>query len=81
MLKITIIITEDSNTIITYQNDKTVYPICNIDNKGFHISKSTSVVLITLIAITLCQCGRTLKYQLNKQRLAFNSVFKLSDDK
>lgn len=81
MAKITIELTENSNTIVTYDNGKTVYPICNVDDKGFHINNATNTDLLTLIAMTIRHCGQSLEYQLSKQRLAFNSVFKLSDNK
>lgn len=67
MPKVIIELTEDNKTVVTYDNDSIVYPICNIDENNFHISDVTDNVILTLISNLIYQCGTSLKYQLIKQ--------------
>lgn len=68
MAKITIEITNDNKTIVTYDNGSIVYPICDIDENNFHISKKkTDIIILKLISQVINQCGKSLEYQLNKQ--------------
>ena len=67
MPKVIIELTEDNKTVVTYDNDSIVYPICDIDENNFHISEVTDSIILTLIANFIHQCGTSLKYQLIKQ--------------
>ena len=67
MPKVIIELTEDNKTVVTYDTDIIVYPICDIDENNFHISEVTDNTILTLIANLVHQCGTSLKYQLIKQ--------------
>ena len=67
MAKITIEITNDNKTIVTYDNGSIVYPICDIDENNFHISEVTDVTTLKLISQCINHCGKSLAYQLIKQ--------------
>ena len=67
MAKIIIELTKDNKTIVTYDNGSIVYPICDIDENNFHISKETDALILKLISQVINQCGNSLEYQLIKQ--------------
>lgn len=67
MTKIIIELDKNNKTIVTYDNGSIVYPICDIDENNFHISKETDVIILKLISQVINQCGNSLAYQLNKQ--------------
>ena len=81
MAKITIELTKDNKTIVTYDNGSIVYPICNIDKSNFHISGVTDNTILTLIANLVHQCGTSLKYQLIKQGFVNKPLNKFTDGK
>ena len=67
MPKITIELTEDTKTVVTYDNGNVIYPICDIDRDNFHISEETNVLILSLVADVIHNCGMRLNYQLIKQ--------------
>lgn len=67
MPKVIIELTKDNKTVVTYDNDSIVYPICDIDENNFHISEVTDNTILTLISNLIYQCGKSLEYQLIKQ--------------
>ena len=81
MAKITIEITKDNKTVVTYDNGSIVYPICDIDENNFHISEVTDNAILTLIANLVHQCGTSLKYQLIKQGFVNKPLNKPTDKK
>ena len=81
MAKITIETTKDSNLIVTYENGSIVYPICDIAENNFHISKETNITIISLITETIIECGKSLEYQLIKQGFVNKPLNKPSDSK
>ena len=81
MPKIIIELTKDNKTVVTYDNDSIIYPICDIDENNFHISEVTDNVILALISDVIYQCGKSLKYQLNKQGFINNPLNKPTDSK
>lgn len=81
MAKITIELTKDNKTIVTYDNGSIVYPICDIDKSNFHISEETDIVILSLIADTIHQCGMSLEYQLSKQGFVYKTLNKPDNGK
>ena len=81
MAKITIELTEDNKTVVTYDNGSIVHPICDIDTNSFHISEETDVIILSLIADTIHQCGISLNYQLIKQGFVNKPLNKPADGK
>lgn len=81
MAKITIEITNDNKTIVTYDNGSIVYPICDIDENNFYISKETDIIILKLISQVINQCGKSLEYQLNKQVFVNKPLNKPADRK
>lgn len=81
MVKITIELTKDNKTIVTYDNGSILYPICDIDENNFHISEVTDNVILKLISQVINQCGTSLNYQLIKQGFVNKPLNKPSDDK
>ena len=81
MAKITIETKKDNKITVTYDNGSIVYPICDIDENNFNISKETNVIILKLISEVINECGKSLEYQLNKQRFANNPLNKPSDGK
>jgi hypothetical protein len=67
MAKITIELTEDNKTVVTYDNGSIVYPICDIDKSNFHISEETNVLILSLVADVIHNCGMSINNQLIKQ--------------
>lgn len=80
MAKIIINLTDDE-TIITYDNDKLIYPICEISKNEFLISEITDINMIILIANLIHQTGNALRYQLNKQGFINKPLNKPTDRK
>ena len=81
MSKITIELTKDNKTIVTYDNGSIVYPICDIDENNFHISEVTDNVILKLISQVINQCGTSLNYQLIKQGFVNKPLNKPTDCK
>ena len=80
MAKIIINLT-DNQTIITYDNDKLIYPICEISKNEFSISEITDTNIIILIANLIHQTGNALRYQLIKQGFVNKPLNKPTDKK
>ena len=81
MPKVIIELTKDNKTVVTYDNDSIVYPICDIDENNFHISEVTDNVILTLISDVIYKCGKSLKYQLIKQGFINKPLNKPTDKK
>ena len=81
MPKVIIELTEDNKTVVTYDNDSIVYPICDIDENNFHISEITDNVILTLISDVIYQCGKSLTYQLIKQNFVNKPLNKPANGK
>ena len=81
MAKITIELKDDGKSIVTYDNDGMIIPICDIDENNFHISEITDVTCLELISDAIYQCALTLKYQLVKQGFINKPLNKPSDSK
>ena len=81
MSKITIELTKDNKTIISYDNGSIIYPICDVDEDNFHISEITDNVILKLISQVINHCGKSLEYQLNKQRFVNKPLNKPTDYK
>ena len=81
MPKITIELTEDNKTVVTYDNGNVIYPICDIDRDNFHISEETNVLILSLVADVIHNCGMSLNYQLIKQGVVNKPLNKSTDGK
>lgn len=81
MPKITIELTEDTKTVVTYDNGNIIYPICDIDRDNFHISEETNVLILSLVADIIHNCGMSLNYQLIKQGFVNKPLNKTTDGK
>lgn len=81
MSKVTIEITDDNKTVVTFDNGHIIYPICEVTETDFNISKVTDVTIITLICKLLCNTGSSLRFQLNKQGFAYKTLNKPADGK
>lgn len=81
MSKITIELKDNGNTIVTYDNDSMIIPICDIDENGYNISEITDIMCLKLISETIYQCGLTLKYQLVAQGFENKPLNNLTDRK
>lgn len=81
MPKITIELTEDTKTVVTYDNSNVIYPICDIDRDNFHISEETNVLILSLVADVIHNCGMSLNYQLIKQGFVNKPLNKPTDGK
>lgn len=81
MTKITIELDKNNNVVITYDNGSIIYPICKANENNFIISKETSIIIISLIAETIIDCGKSLKYQLIKQGFINKPLNKPTDSK
>lgn len=81
MPKITIELTEDSKTVVNYDNGNVIYPICDIDRDNFHISEETNVLILSLVADVIHNCGMSLNYQLIKQGFVNKTLNKPTDGK
>ena len=81
MSKITIELTEDNKTVVTYDNGNIIYPICDVDENNFHISEETDVLILSLVADVIHQCEASLNYQLIKQGFVNKPLNKPADRK
>lgn len=81
MAKIIIELKNDGKTIVTYDNDSMIIPICDCDENNYHISEVTDITCLELISDTIYQCALTLKYQLVKQGFVYKTLNKPADDK
>ena len=81
MPKITIELTEDNKTVVTYDNGNIIYPICDIDRDNFHISEETNVLILSLVTDVIHNCGMSLNYQLTKQGFVNKPLNKPTDKK
>lgn len=81
MPKITIELTKDNKTIVTYDNGSIVYPICDIDRDNFHINEETNVLILSLVADVIHNCGMSINNQLIKQRFVNKPLNKSTDGK
>lgn len=81
MPKITIELTEDTKTVVNYDNGNVIYPICDIDRDNFHISEETDVLILSLVADVIHNCGMSLNYQLIKQGFVNKTLNKPADGK
>lgn len=81
MPKITIELTKDNKTIVNYDNGNVIYPICDIDRDNFHISEETNVLILSLVADVIHNCGMSLNYQLIKQGVVNKPLNKSTDGK
>ena len=81
MPKITIELTEDNKTVVTYDNGNIIYPICDIDRDNFHISEETNVLILSLVADVIHNCGMSLNYQLIKQGFVNKTLNNPADGK
>ena len=81
MPKITIELTEDNKTVVNYDNSNVIYPICDIDRDNFHISEETNVLILSLVADVIHNCGMSLNYQLIKQGFVNKPLNKPTDGK
>lgn len=81
MPKVIIELTKDNKTVVTYDNDSIVYPICDVDENNFHISEVTDNAILTLIANLFHQCGTSLKHQLIKQGFVNSALNKPAEKK
>lgn len=81
MPKITIELTEDTKTVVNYDNGNVIYPICDIDRDNFNISEETNVLILSLVADVIHNCGTSLKYQLIKQGFVNKPLNKPADGK
>ena len=81
MPKVIIELTEDNKTVVTYDNDSIVYPICDINRDNFHISEETNVLIISLVADVIHNCGMSINNQLIKQGFVNKPLNKPADGK
>lgn len=81
MPKITIKLTEDNKAVVNYDNGNVIYPICDIDRDNFHISEETNVLILSLVADVIHNCGMSLNYQLIKQGFVNKTLNKPTDGK
>ena len=81
MAKIIIELDENNKTIVTYNNDKLEYPICDVSDDNFHISETTDIIILSLVAEVIYQLARSLNYQLIKQNFVNKPLNKLADKK
>ena len=79
MSKIIIEITDDYKTIVTYDNNHTVYPICDVTEDEFHINETTDSVVLELISSVIYACGMSLKSAVIDKNSKFNALLKPSD--
>ena len=81
MPKITIELTEDNKTVVNYDNGNIIYPICDIYRDNFHISEETNVLILSLVADVIHNCGMSLNYQLIKQGFVNKTLNNPADGK
>ena len=81
MTKIIIELDKNNKTIVTFNDDKLDYPICDVDDNNFHISETTDVLIVTLVTEVIYQLARSLTYQLIKQNFVNKPLNKPTDKK
>ena len=81
MTKIIIELDKNNKTIVTFNDDKLDYPICDVDDNNFHISETTDVLIVTLVTEVIYQLARSLTYQLIKQKFVNKPLNKPTDKK
>ena len=81
MSKVTIEITNDNKTVVTFDNGHMIYPICEVTETDFNISEVTDVTILTLICTLLCKTGSSLRFQLSKQGFVYKTLNKPADSK
>ena len=81
MSKIVIKLTDDGETIITYDNGSIIYPICEVTKDNFNISEVTDTNILILISNLIHQTGNALRYQLVKQGIVNKPLNKPADRK
>lgn len=79
MSKVTIEITDDNKTVVTFDNGQIIYPICEVTETDFNISEVTDISILTLICTLLCKTGISLRYQLSKQGFVYKTLNKPAD--
>lgn len=79
--KIVIEILDNSDTIVTYENDKIRYPICRVSDNDFVISDITHVTILTLVADFIAHLGRAFSRQLDIQRFVSKTLNKSNEGK
>lgn len=81
MAKIIIELDKNNKTVVTYNNDKLEYPICDVSDDNFHISETTDILILTLVTEVIYQLARSLTYQLIKQNFVNKPLNKPADKK
>jgi len=81
MSKIIIELTDDYKTIVTYDNNHIVYPICDVTEDEFHINETTNSVVLKLISSVIHALGMSLKSMIFDKNSKFNAFSKPSDSK
>ena len=81
MSKIIIELDENNKIIVTYNNDKLEYPICDVSDDNFHINETTDILTLSLVAEVIYQLARSLTYQLIKQNFVNKPLNKSTDGK
>ena len=81
MAKVIINITDNNETIVTYDNGKLIYPIFEVDEGKFNISDITDPSILVLISNLIHQLGNSFRFQLVKQGFVNKALNKSSDNK
>lgn len=81
MTKVIIYIQDDGNIDITYDIDKLVYPICEIQPNKITISEVTHNEVITLISNFLYKVGTVLRREVINQEIANKPLNKPTEKK
>lgn len=68
-------------TFITYESNDNVMPICDFDENGFNISKTTNKADIKLISELIYRCGKVLRHQVIELNMANEPLNKPADGK
>ena len=81
MAKIIIELDKNNKAVVTYNNDKLEYPICDVSDDNFHISETTDVLILTLVTEVIYQLAKSLTYQLIKQKFVNKPLNKPANKK
>ena len=81
MAKIIIELDKNNKTIVTFNDDKLEYPICDVSDDNFHISETTDVLILTLVTEVIYQLAKSLTYQLIKQNFVNKPLNKPAEKK
>lgn len=81
MAKVIIEITNNNETIVTYDNGKLIYPICEVNEGKFNISDITDPSILVLISNLIYQLGNSFRFQLVKQGFVNKALNTPSDGK